>query len=122
MKKYVLILLLALIFVSCLKDCEDILEVFTVKVERSNGSAVALDHHFTLSENGDTLVKEFLQDGAQTPSTGFVLLLSNALITEENIRFVGMYNNVILVEETYMTMHDECRVTAVSGQKPIIIP
>ncbi len=122
MKKAVLICFFFSFLCACEKNCTDILQVFTIQVQRADGTPVRLNRHFTLSNAGDTLVHEKLDSTMQYNTTTYTLLLSSDLQASETVTFTGMIDDSVVTQQSFSALHDECRIYEVNGPEPIVVP
>ena len=129
LKKIFLILMLALY--SCgedeqpqINDCPTELACTTEFVmltftPRTNGEFIRLDSHYTQNlDNGETYNFDALVDATSNP--GYYIIATDAQMEEiqkegTNLRFIGIKNSQVFIEQDFVVGHDCCHVIPLEG-------
>ncbi|MCB0697676.1 MAG: hypothetical protein KDC07_09945 [Chitinophagaceae bacterium] len=88
-----------------------------------NGDTVILDKYYTINTNtGDTIQDN---NAGLYPEGSYTVLTDNytnkMFNKTYNFRFIGILNNVIVVDEPFAISADCCHISKVSGNQSIVI-
>ncbi|MCD2423745.1 hypothetical protein LQ567_13300 [Niabella pedocola] len=132
MKTVILLLLGIGVLTACKKASKDDGRICTaeyrfynIKVTGASGEAVTLDTFYTrVVASNATFHANNVVPGAgngyyTVASDGQLLLLPEGKDTE--LRFTGIKNNKIVVNESYIVKNNGCHIEEVSGKKEIVI-
>lgn len=130
MKKIMLIafflISLSLIFIHCNKSNSSsntiacTMEFRTISIKVLGDT---LNHFYTIRANtGDTII---VNSGTALDSETYPVLddtyLNRFINSTEQFRFVGLKNNIVLVNELFTINADQCHINYVSGNQTVIL-
>jgi len=125
MHKILKITLLALILSACTKEnCHDILTFYSVGITDEAGNPSPIDRTLTTLQNG-SVVHCYQRDtlyGDTIFNTRYTVLRNTDLKKTKTVIFKAFYKDSWVIEQTYQAKADECGVTALQGDKDLMIP
>jgi hypothetical protein len=98
--------------------------MITVQVMDANNTPAMLDDYFVTIDN-DTILNKDNEFGDWTEGAIIIFTDSHMHKTNTNgkkFRLTGYMNNALVVDESYLIVHDKCHVDLKSGKSVVIIP
>lgn len=102
--------------------CTEVLMSVSVNVTDKNGNNIDLQDHYTINvANGDTI----RNNNGPWPEGAYVVLddsyVNKMYNSRLQFRFVGIKNNIVVVDEAYTISADCCHINKESGKETIVI-